>query len=311
VSRPLALDFFCCAGGIAVGLERAGFDVIGFDWKPNPHWCGQGPVHQVDLSTPDAIEGIIRAFAPDFVTASPPCQGNSAATPTRSRAKHAQLIGSTREAFLRCGVPGMIENVPPIPSARWPNIVRPDVILCGAMFPETQRLRRHRHFELLGWYTFSPAHVNCTFQPVQLTGHGAPGRIYAAERERREVESLHDGSTGSNTRAARERRDTITVCANANSVRGANRGSGWRKEKARRQSVTMSGNAGHGPGQTPGQNNTGPECIRWREAMGWIDGPRDRYSLAQAIPPAYGEWLGREFLRTRGKTSEASAEVNG
>ncbi len=47
---------------------------------------------------------------------------------------------------------------------------------------------------------------------------------------------------------------------------------------------------------TSGQNRPGPECVRWREALGWLDGPKDRYSLAQAVPPAYAAWLGYAFL---------------
>lgn len=247
MTRPLALDLFCCAGGIAVGLERAGFDVVGIDWKPSQHWCGAGEVHEADLSTAEAVEAVIRAFEPDFVNASPPCQANSVATGTRARAAHPRLIGSTREGMLRAGVPGMIENVPPTRAARWPEIVRPDVLLCGAMFEDTRRLRRHRHFELLGWFTFAPPHLNCAV------------------------------------------RDVVTVC-------GDNGPTGGKDRAHRRRVMTLAGHAGHGPGQHFGQNRAGVEAIRWREAMGWLDGPKDRYSLAQAIPPAYGEWLGRQFL---------------
>ena len=260
--RPLALDLFCCAGGSASGLEQAGFDVVGIDWKPSAHWTGSGEVHQADLSTAEAVEAVIRAFAPALVSSSPPCQAYSMATPTRSRGDHADLIPACREGMTRAGVPGWIENVQGAP-------LHHSIRLCGSMFPETQRLRRHRFFELFGWWTLEPAHENCTFEPVSVAGHGPPDAAQsAAYRRRREVESLHDGSTGSNTRAKRAK------------------------------AVTMAGNGGHGPGQDPGQNNTGPECINWREAIGWIDGPRDRYSLAQAVPPAYARWLGQRFLES-------------
>lgn len=270
MSRPLALDLFCCSGGSTTGLERAGFDVIGVDWKPSPHWTGTGELHEADLSTADAIESVIRAFAPDFVSASPPCQAFSMATPTRNRGDHPNLIPAAREGIARSGVPGWIENVHGAP-------LHHAIRLCGAMFPETQRLRRHRFFELIGWWTFEPTHANCTFEPVQLTGHGAPGRIYKAERERR-----------------------ATVAVAGHGPPDAVQSNLYRE---RRHAITMAGNGGHGPGQSPGQspgqNNTGPECIRWREALGWLDGPKDRYSLAQAVPPAYAEFLGRRFLERR------------
>lgn len=318
MTKPLALDLFCCAGGIATGLERAGFDVIGIDWKPSKHWCGSGDVHQADLSTAWAVEDVIRVFEPDFVSASPPCQRNSVATSSARRMDHPDLIDSTRQGMLRAGVPGMIENVPPIPAAKWPSIVRPDVVLCGSMFEATQRLRRHRHFELLGWYVFTPPHVNCTFEPVSVAGHGPPDAAQSARyKARRLVESIHDGSECTNSRKVRERREVICTVDGANSVRGAHRGGQWHSKgkeiaRVRRPLITVAGDsplgttsggaaaarARHEAGEFDayGQNRPGPECIRWREAMGWIDGPRDRYSLAQAIPPAYGEWLGRQFL---------------
>lgn len=322
--KPLALILFCCSGGDTVGLERAGFRCVGVDHKPSNYWSGEGELHQADLSTASAVAGVVEAFKPDFVAASPPCQANSVATATHARAKHPNLIASTREGLIRAGVPAWMENVPPIPAARWPEIVRPDVVLCGSMFHATWGLRRHRHFELLGWHTMSPEHRWCVFGPaedtlytdplgvqavvggsdarrvavaVAVAGHGPPDAAQSRKyRERRAVESVHDGMPGSNSVRSRERRtrdgrrEVVTVTGD---------GQGQRGRGTRRATTTIAGNQGEGPGQWCGQNKAGPECINWRRAMGWLDGPKHRDSLAQAIPPAYAEWLGRRFLETR------------
>lgn len=144
------LDLFCSAGGAGEGYRRAGFDVTGVDLvkRRDGYPCGE-------LIQGDAVElmadlDFLRSF--DAIHASPPCQ-------THSRTQHLRnaqgkgtsivdLIPETRAALEAAGVPYVIENVEGAP-------LRPDLLLCGSMFPRLRVhdatgwrwLKRHRIFE--------------------------------------------------------------------------------------------------------------------------------------------------------------------
>lgn len=135
------LDLFCGAGGAAMGYHRAGFEVVGVDIEPQPHYPFE--FHQAE-----ALEYLSEHGGEfDFIHASPPCQAFSVMTNGRWKdrvKKHLDLIDATRKLLLKSGRPFVIENVVGAP------LLSP-VKLCGTMFGlETEagnQLRRHRLFE--------------------------------------------------------------------------------------------------------------------------------------------------------------------
>lgn len=127
--KPRALDLFCGAGGAAMGLHRAGFDVVGVDLfiqKNFPFPFIRADATQVDF----------RGF--DFIWASPPCQAYSKAQKIRKKT-HPELIPLIRDKLKKSGVKYVIENVEGAP-------LENPILLCGKSFPGLQTYR-HRLFE--------------------------------------------------------------------------------------------------------------------------------------------------------------------
>jgi DNA (cytosine-5)-methyltransferase 1 len=117
-----------------MGYHRAGFDVVGVDIKPQPHYPFE--FHQWD-----ALSFLTPQFAHldfDAIHASPPCQAYSDLQ-RRSRKQYPDLIGTVRAILKASRLPWVIENVPEAP------LINP-VVLCGTMFPTLQVIR-HRAFE--------------------------------------------------------------------------------------------------------------------------------------------------------------------
>lgn len=128
MSRPRLLDLFCKAGGAGAGYALAGFEVVGVDIEPQPHY----PFTFIQA---DALTFPLDGY--EVAHASVPCQAYSC---TRSLWKkdYPNLIPTMRERFASFRGIWMIENVvgAPLPGA---------LQLCGSMFG--LRVKRHRLFE--------------------------------------------------------------------------------------------------------------------------------------------------------------------
>ncbi len=136
---PRLLDLFCGAGGAAMGYHRAGFEVVGVDIKPQPHYPFE--FHQGDALM-QLVELDMASF--DAVHASPPCQAFTALKTMWNAKEHVDLVDCTRTYLKELGRKHyVIENVVGAP------LINP-WMLCGTMFDlgtGDAELRRHRLFE--------------------------------------------------------------------------------------------------------------------------------------------------------------------
>lgn len=115
-----------------MGYHRAGFEVVGVDIEPQPHYPFE--FHQADAMT-FPLDGF------DVIHASPPCQGYSVLNSINKR-DYPMLVSDVRARLAAAGAPYVIENVVGAP------LIDP-IMLCGAMFAGL-RVYRHRLFEIGG-----------------------------------------------------------------------------------------------------------------------------------------------------------------
>lgn len=144
MTRPLLLDLFCCAGGASRGYWDAGFDVVGVDIEPQPHY----PYTFIRGDALQVMGRLVNRYSINSYTlsdfdafaASPPCQKFSRLSNSQpgTKEKYPDLIPKTRELLGFTGKPYAIENVPGAP-------LRTTVTLCGTSFGK--QLQLHRDFE--------------------------------------------------------------------------------------------------------------------------------------------------------------------
>lgn len=146
------LDLFCGAGGAGMGYHRAGFEVVGVDIAPQPHY-------PFEFIQGDALEYLAAHGAEfDAIHASPPCQGYSRMRhlPWLAGREYPMLIEPIRKLLVKIGKPYIIENVKDAPLD--------GSELCGLALG--LNLIRHRRFETSFMILFPP----CPGHPVIFSG---------------------------------------------------------------------------------------------------------------------------------------------
>lgn len=130
------LDLFCGAGGAAMGYHLAGFEVVGVDIAPQPHY----PFTFIQADALEVLQDSMFLAQFDAFHASPPCQEYSVSRFLRNiydSTPAPKLIAPVRKALEAIGRPWVIENVA---GSELPDAVE----LCGSMFGLP--VRRHRWF---------------------------------------------------------------------------------------------------------------------------------------------------------------------
>jgi DNA (cytosine-5)-methyltransferase 1 len=168
-----------------MGYHRAGFEVVGVDIAPQPHY----PFEFIQEPYEAALFDLMNNWPEgtfDAIHASPPCQAHSSAglAATVTYGKHYEdLLTPTRPLLIATGLPWVIENVPGAP-------MRADFWLCGCGFGLPD-LKRERWFET-SWGGCPDLRTSCRHDgnTITITGHTpqrwAHGRrkgVTKAERE--------------------------------------------------------------------------------------------------------------------------------
>jgi DNA (cytosine-5)-methyltransferase 1 len=169
------LDLFCGAGMASDGYVAAGFEVVGVDNKPQPHY----PYQFVQA---DAL-GVLDRWQDGYfqaIHASPPCQIFTRAKHLRdaqgsSSKEQIDLLTPTLAKLKSMRVPWIVENVEGAKSLM-PDPVR----VCGSSF--CLEVQRHRLFSSNIPLKGTGCHHN-RFPPDPVTGKPRPWGVYHVPKD--------------------------------------------------------------------------------------------------------------------------------
>ncbi len=164
MSKPRLLDLFCGAGGAAMGYHRAGFEVVGVDIRPQPHY----PFKFEQFDVFDYLDYVVALDRFDVIHASPPCQANSSSRHMVSAKRWRttpDLVTPMYKRLQAIDKPWVMENVNGAPM--------PDSIeLCASMFGLP--MIRHRLFAS-SHLLFAPRACHHADYLVEVVGGKARG----------------------------------------------------------------------------------------------------------------------------------------
>lgn len=181
MEKPRLLDLFCGAGGAAMGYHRAGFEVIGVDIKPQPHY-------PFEFYQADALTYPLDSF--DAYHASPPCQGYSSTAnlPWLADKEYPLLILPTRIMLHSTNKPYVIENVKrarinckQLETQGLKEHGMDAGLLCGCMFDLPFFLERLFETNFLWW---QPLHKN---HHTLTSGRMFGGRLRLAQTDKHNI----------------------------------------------------------------------------------------------------------------------------
>ncbi len=171
-----------------MGYHRAGFDVVGVDIAPQPHY----PFEFIKFDALDFLYCAPLVLTVDAIHASPPCQAFTSASNrwrgTGGKAdSHPELIDDVRSALRATGLPWVIENV--VGASR--SMTGCVITLDGGMFG--LGVHRPRLFES-NMLLMRPPNGGHGDQKIGVYGRHHDGRILNYDTGQRCAASLDEGS---------------------------------------------------------------------------------------------------------------------
>lgn len=209
----------------------------------------------------DAISyALAHGYEYDCIVASPPCQAHSNITPDKS--KHIDLIPQTRFVLQSLGLPYIIENV-----AGAKKAMRNPVMLCGADFG--LKVYRHRLFES-NVMLLVPPHVPHR-DNTPRAGHAVSSAGFV---------SVTSGGTSLKGLTAGQLED-MQIWQGRTERSRTSKPETFHRYISPNGFISVSGHFSAG------------DYVRFAMGIDWMTNAE----LAQAIPPAFTEFLGKQLIR--------------
>lgn len=136
------VDMFSGCGGMSLGFEKAGLDVVAaFDnWKPAVDVYKKNfnhPIYSMDVASPEVVD-LVAGLSPDVIIGGPPCQDFSSAGRRNENGGRAalsvifsEIIASVRPTYF------VMENVPQIRKSNAIQQIRQNIKGAGYGITET------------------------------------------------------------------------------------------------------------------------------------------------------------------------------